>query len=257
MVEAFDENHQKITKKVAVWNPTVANLTLMALGSSAPEILLSVIETVSTLGATPGELGPSTIVGSAAYNLLAISAVSVMAISPENDERDEEEIEEDGCPKGVHKINDMGVFTITTTWSVIAYMWLYYCLMDGQVTVIEAILTFSFFWIMLIMAFIADKINRQKTKERLDKKFGAEAKKLEDSQKPGGQNVSESQLRTKETRSEETLPYKAIDMYNLLIKDELGELHDDDNDTKIKLVEMRAFLQKHFGTDKASEIEFT
>ena len=29
---------------VLFWNPTVANLTLMALGSSAPEILLSVIE---------------------------------------------------------------------------------------------------------------------------------------------------------------------------------------------------------------------
>ena len=27
-------------KTVNVWNPTVANLTLMALGSSAPEILL-------------------------------------------------------------------------------------------------------------------------------------------------------------------------------------------------------------------------
>jgi solute carrier family 8 (sodium/calcium exchanger) len=29
-----------------LWNPTVANLTLMALGSSAPEILLNVIETI-------------------------------------------------------------------------------------------------------------------------------------------------------------------------------------------------------------------
>lgn len=29
---------------VRVWNETVSNLTLMALGSSAPEILLSVIE---------------------------------------------------------------------------------------------------------------------------------------------------------------------------------------------------------------------
>ena len=56
--------------KVKVWNPTIANLTLMALGSSAPEILLSVIETVTTLDATPGELGASTIVGSAAFNLL-------------------------------------------------------------------------------------------------------------------------------------------------------------------------------------------
>ena len=31
---------------VEVWNATVANLTLMALGSSAPEILLSVLGTV-------------------------------------------------------------------------------------------------------------------------------------------------------------------------------------------------------------------
>lgn len=30
--------------EVKVWNDTVANLTLMALGSSAPEILLSIIE---------------------------------------------------------------------------------------------------------------------------------------------------------------------------------------------------------------------
>jgi hypothetical protein len=58
------------TIKVKVWNPTIANLTLMALGSSAPEILLSVIETVTTLEETPGELGASTIVGSAAFNLL-------------------------------------------------------------------------------------------------------------------------------------------------------------------------------------------
>ena len=34
-----------VQTKVNVWNPTVANLTLMALGSSAPEILLNVIET--------------------------------------------------------------------------------------------------------------------------------------------------------------------------------------------------------------------
>ena len=62
-----------------VWNDTVANLTLMALGSSAPEILLSVIEIVSS-GFFAGELGPSTIVGSAAFNLLVICAVCIVAI---------------------------------------------------------------------------------------------------------------------------------------------------------------------------------
>ena len=54
---------------VRVWNGTVANLTLMALGSSAPEILLSVIEICGN-SFYSGELGPSTIVGSAAFNLM-------------------------------------------------------------------------------------------------------------------------------------------------------------------------------------------
>jgi solute carrier family 8 (sodium/calcium exchanger) len=32
--------------RVRIWNDTVSNLTLMALGSSAPEILLSIIEVI-------------------------------------------------------------------------------------------------------------------------------------------------------------------------------------------------------------------
>jgi solute carrier family 8 (sodium/calcium exchanger) len=48
--------------EVRIWNDTVANLTLMALGSSAPEILLSCIEVVGN-GFEPGDLGPGTIVG--------------------------------------------------------------------------------------------------------------------------------------------------------------------------------------------------
>ena len=65
--------------EVPVWNGTVANLTLMALGSSAPEILLSVIEIVGN-NMEAGELGPGTIVGSAAFNLLCISAVCVAGV---------------------------------------------------------------------------------------------------------------------------------------------------------------------------------
>ncbi|VDN38211.1 unnamed protein product [Cylicostephanus goldi] len=49
-------------EEVKVWNPTVANLTLMALGSSAPEILLSIIEIIGN-GFRAGDLGPGTIVG--------------------------------------------------------------------------------------------------------------------------------------------------------------------------------------------------
>jgi Ca2+/Na+ antiporter len=82
----------------------------MALGSSAPEILLSVLETMQRLGKEAGALGPSTIVGSAAFNLLFISAVCIPAVDE---------------PK---KIFDMGVFTTTAVFSLFAYLWLYYCL---------------------------------------------------------------------------------------------------------------------------------
>ena len=91
-----------------VWNPTVANLSLMALGSSAPEIMLSVIETITFIERTPCELGPSTIVGSAAFNLLIITAVSIMAV--------------DEKPK---KIDDVNVFAITSCFSLFAYCWMY------------------------------------------------------------------------------------------------------------------------------------
>merc|ERR1719341_1803555 len=65
---------------VQVWNETVANLTLMALGSSAPEILLSVIE-IYAKNFESGDLGPGTIVGSAAFNLFIIISICVYVIA--------------------------------------------------------------------------------------------------------------------------------------------------------------------------------
>lgn len=57
----------------------MANLSLLALGTSAPEILLSVIEIVGN-NFESGELGPGTIVGSAAFNLLFICAICMSCV---------------------------------------------------------------------------------------------------------------------------------------------------------------------------------
>ena len=57
----------------------MANLTLMAFGSSSPEILLSVIEICGN-NFEAGDLGPGTIIGSAAFNLLCITAICMIAI---------------------------------------------------------------------------------------------------------------------------------------------------------------------------------
>jgi solute carrier family 8 (sodium/calcium exchanger) len=138
------------------WNPTVANLTLMALGSSAPEILLSCIETIGGLNKCPGELGASTIVGSAAFNLLVISGVSIYAVTEENDT----DISKDTTvPLGVKKINDMGVFTITCFFGLFAYIWLFICVKDNAIEPWEAWSTFAMFFVLIILAFVADKIH--------------------------------------------------------------------------------------------------
>jgi hypothetical protein len=127
MINIVKQDGDQYTKKVERWNKTVANLTLMALGSSAPEILLAVLETSTNLGKCPGELGASTIVGSAAFNLLVISAICIWAINPENDTDPERDMDTDD---GVKKIYNMKVFAITCSSSLFAYIWLWIVLID-------------------------------------------------------------------------------------------------------------------------------
>jgi solute carrier family 8 (sodium/calcium exchanger) len=131
----------------------------MALGSSAPEILLSVIETVGNLGGCPGELGASTIVGSAAFNLLVISAVSLYAVNEDNDNDPERD---PSVPLGVKKINDMGVFSVTAFFSLLAYILMFAFLRDQQVDMWEAVVTLCLFFVLIALAFGADKYKEWK-----------------------------------------------------------------------------------------------
>nr|XP_022318976.1 sodium/calcium exchanger 3-like isoform X4 [Crassostrea virginica] len=131
------------TIEVLRWNGTVANLTLMALGSSAPEILLSIIEIVFN-DFKSGELGPSTVVGSAAFNLMVICGVCVIGI-PSSETR---------------RIKKLKVFAITAVFSVLAYVWLIIILMVNTpdfVDLWEAVVTLFMFPILVILAYILDK----------------------------------------------------------------------------------------------------
>jgi solute carrier family 8 (sodium/calcium exchanger) len=127
---------------VKVWNDTVSNLTLMALGSSAPEILLSVIELLGR-GFYSGDLGPSTIVGSAAFNLFCIIGVCISAI-----------------PDGeVRQINQTGVFGVTAVFSLWAYFWLIVILVFNTPEVVdttEATLTFIFIFPLVCISYLVD-----------------------------------------------------------------------------------------------------
>jgi len=127
---------------VKIWNETVANLSLMALGSSAPEILLSVIEIIGR-GFQAGELGPSTIVGSAAFNLFMITAVCV-SVLPEGE---------------IRRIKHLNVFAFTATCSVGAYVWMYLILSvfsPGEIEVWEGVITLICFPGMVGIAWCID-----------------------------------------------------------------------------------------------------
>lgn len=233
-----------IKTKVNVWNPTVANLTLMALGSSAPEILLNVIETVTTLGSKPGELGPSTIVGSAAFNFLMISGISIYAVSEANDERTKQERDEAGTPKGVKKVQDTGVFAITTCWSIVAYIWLYVVLLDGKVQPWEAYLTLGFFFALIIMAYIADCLRRKTIKAREDAKFGHGHQHAE------AEGAGEAAAKVADLGDVRTLT--AVDFYNTLLPIEAGEAVQKEGQKTA--TDMKEFLLVEFGTTKVSEV---
>ena len=162
MVTYIDNFAKEMQYEETVWNPTVANLTLMALGSSAPEILLSCYETAMTIDSSPGELGASTIVGSAAFNLLIISAVSILSVDE------------------VKKIDDVGVFIITSLASLFAYIWMYIVLKvwtPGFVTVIEALLTLLYFFLLIGFAYIADRCRNKYLEAERSEKEKAELEK--------------------------------------------------------------------------------
>jgi solute carrier family 8 (sodium/calcium exchanger) len=151
-IEVITSQKREIRKKnpdgtisvttVAIWNETVSNLTLMALGSSAPEILLSIIEVVGK-NFESGDLGPGTIVGSAAFNSFVIIAICIVAI-----------------PAGeVRRIRHLRVFFVTTAWSIFAYIWLWAIvakISPGYIEVWEGTLTFLFFPLTVFSAYIVD-----------------------------------------------------------------------------------------------------
>jgi solute carrier family 8 (sodium/calcium exchanger) len=152
--------------EVKVWNDTVANLTLMALGSSAPEILLSCIEIIGR-GFHAGELGPGTIVGSAAFNLFCITGVCIIGVPFPNTRR----------------IDGINVFILTTVFSLFAYVWLVIILIVISPNIVElweAVLTFIFFPLLVILAYATDRnCFRQPTRKLGSKEEGEEGTELQ------------------------------------------------------------------------------
>ncbi|KAL8625456.1 hypothetical protein ACOMHN_018601 [Nucella lapillus] len=141
-----EERQEKVEREVLLWNETVANLTLMALGSSAPEILLATGEMIGDLDRRDAKdaLGTFTIIGSAAFNLLIITAVCIWSV-----------------PTGTIKsIKELGVFIVTSIWSIWAYVWMLVVvkyITPGQIDPWEAWVTLGYLPIFVSMAYATDR----------------------------------------------------------------------------------------------------
>jgi len=199
----------------------------MALGSSAPEILLAVIETGTNLGGCPGELGASTIVGSAAFNLLVITAACIYAVNASNDARTDAELDPTGPVKGVKKIYDMGVFSVTAGSSIFAYAWLYWVLRDQKVSSIEAWLTFVFFFVLVGLAWGFDRF-KERQMQRQNK--GAD------------------------TANAPTIEYSAVDIYRELIDEQKG-LSPTTEAGIAKRAKMKEFVKETMHTDQIDKVD--
>lgn len=135
----------KRVRRERIWNYTLADISLLALGTSFPQISLSTIDAFQNLGQRyAGGLGPATLVGSAAFDLYPIHAICVVV------------------PRAgtVKKISDLGVWLVELTWSFWAYVWLYIIIevwTPNVVTIWEAGLTITQFGLLMLHAYGQDK----------------------------------------------------------------------------------------------------
>ncbi|KAJ8898621.1 hypothetical protein K2173_004234 [Erythroxylum novogranatense] len=145
VVEIDPVTNTEVVRYEKVWNYAIADISLLAFGTSFPQISLATIDAIRNIGDLyAGGLGPGTLVGSAAFDLFPIHAVCVVV------------------PKAgeLKKIADIGVWLVELFWSFWAYIWLYIILevwTPNVITLWEALLTVLQYGLLLTHAYAQDK----------------------------------------------------------------------------------------------------
>lgn len=148
-VEVQDLDGKTMTIGIPKWSPSVINLTLMAICSTLPETFLSFMSIATQSGLSTGvaaEIGPMALLGSAAFNLLAVSGISIAATAQS---------------KSITRVN---VFLVTAAFAALALVWLFVALVvitPGYISYVEAAITLSLFPMVIMFAWVTEKCSHE------------------------------------------------------------------------------------------------
>lgn len=136
-------------------------------------------------------------------------------------------------PLGVKKIDDMGVFTITCFFGLFAYVWLFICVMDNAIESWEAYATFTMFFVLIILAFAADKWKA--------------------SQREGKANM-QPLLDTDGKPKNQLNNFTTKEIYEELCSEKMGQAVND-KEALEKRAKMKQFLNENFGHDDIQKVD--
>jgi len=150
-VEVKTAEGKTMTVGVPLWNSRIVYLSLMAIGGALPEIFLCFMSTFSEGGRVPTEIGPMAVVGSASFNLLIVSGLSIAAVAE------------------VKKILNMNVFLVMAAFATFAYVWLFLVLVvisPGEIDFAEAMVTLMFYPALLVAAWFSEYLSPEERDEQ-------------------------------------------------------------------------------------------
>jgi len=127
---------------VPIWNPRIANVTLLALGAAAPEIFLCFFSTFADIESAPKDIGPMALIGSASFNLLVVTGTSIMAVA------------------SVKRVLSISTFIVTALFASFAYVWLFLVLVvfsPAYIEFWEAMTTLLFYPLLLFFVWATEK----------------------------------------------------------------------------------------------------
>ena len=138
---------------VPVWNSRIANVVLLALGSAAPEIFLSCFSILTNIESVPNALGPMVLIGSASFNLLVVTGMSILAATE------------------IKRVLHLNAFIVTAAFATFAFAWLFMVLVvfsPAYVEFWEAAATLALYPLLLFFVWATEKCSPEGAEKELE-----------------------------------------------------------------------------------------